>query len=495
MIQDVVAPITTSAAQLVQLIRSGQMSPTEAVELAIGRVKARNASLNAVVHFDPQAALESARGVEARLRAGDPVGGLAGVPTMTTDLFSSYPGWPGTLGGIPAIRNIGTNCSLYPKRMEAAGAVLLGYTNSSPLGFTSVCDNRAFGPTANPFDLTRNSGAAAGGSAAAVADGLVPIAGALDGGGWIRTAAAWCGVFGFQASHGRIARITRPSAFEVSPFAYDGAITRTVEDAALALNALVGYEREDPFSVASGIDWTRALTTSIDGCRIGFAPRLGGFPVAPGICEVLTDAVAVLEAQGARVVPLEIEFSYSADEISAAWRRMVSTRMAGALNGLKRRGIDLAKDFRDQIPADVWASIEHAQSLGITGMQRDQQIRTAVYDGINRALADVDVIACPSAGAPPVANGSPGGTCGPTEVDGFNVDPVVGWCLGFLTNFSGHPSASLPAGFADGLPVGLQLIGQRHGDFPLLSVCAAFEAARPWAASYDRCDARAIGVA
>ena len=487
---------TASAAELIRLVRAKEISPSEVLGQTISRIERRNPSLNAIIHLDADAARETSRSVEARLLAGDGTVRLGGVPTVTTELFSSYPGWPNSLGGIPSVKHAkGASRSLYPRRMEASGAVLLGYTNSSPLGFTSVCDNRLFGPTANPFDLARNSGGAAGGSAAAVADGLVPIAGALDGGGWIRISAAWCGVFGYQSSHGRVARVTRPSAFEVSPFAYDGAISRTVEDAALALNALVGYEPDDPFSVPSDVDWTHALINPVRGCRIGFAPHLGGFPVAPEIVEVLTASVAAFETQGAHVVPFEIQFPHSAEEISAAWRRMVSMRMAGAFNGLKKRGIDLCNDFRDEIPEEVWVSIDQAQSLGSAGMQRDQQIRTAVYDGINRALAEVDVIACPATGALPVMNGVAGDTSAPSAIDGVAVDPVVGWCLGFLTNLSGHPSASLPAGFAKSLPVGLQLIGQRHGDFELLSLCAAFEAARPWAASYDRCAARVLASA
>jgi amidase/aspartyl-tRNA(Asn)/glutamyl-tRNA(Gln) amidotransferase subunit A len=482
-----------TAAETARCLKAKEMSPAVVIDFALERIVRRNPSLNAFVDLDPDTARSEAQNLEKRVSAGDDVGGLAGVPTAVTGLFNNYPGWPSSLGGVPALKGVkGASRSLYPRRMEASGAIILGYTNSSPLGFTSTCDNRLFRPTLNPFDMARNCGGAASGSAAAVADGLIPIAGAIDGGGWIRTAAAWCGVFGFQSSHGRVARLTRPSAFEVSPFAFDGAITRTVEDSALALNALTGYERDDPFSTASHVDWTEALSRSIHGRKIGFCPNLGGFPIAPEIAKAPGEAIGAFEAQGAKVVPLGITFSQSPEELAETWRRMIAMRMAGALNGLKHLGLDLQKDFRDDIPAEVWISGDKARAIGLADIRRDQQMRMDVYDALQRALSEVDVIACASVGALPVENGPDRSTTGPGFINGEVVDPVAGWCLGFLTNFSGHPSASIPAGFANGLPVGLQLIGQRHGDVELLSVCAAFEAARPWAASYNRDEARAL---
>src|SRR5205823_3575804 len=159
------------------------------------------------------------------------------------DLFDFKPGWPSTFGGIRALKDLKLDLScIYAERMERAGAILLGKTNSPVMGFRGTCDNYLFGPSRNPFNVAKNTGGSSGGSAAAVADGLVPIAEGTDGGGSIRIPAAWCGVFGFKASFGRVPFVARPNAFGGdTPFLFEGTLSRTVEDAALGLTALTGY--------------------------------------------------------------------------------------------------------------------------------------------------------------------------------------------------------------------------------------------------------------
>lgn len=181
--------------------------------------------------------------------SGDEVGPLHGVPTAMKDLFDFKPGWPTTFGGVRAFENFVADfyCA-WAERMEAAGAIIMGKTNSPVMGFRGTCDNYMFGPTRNPFDLSRNSGGSSGGSAAAVADGLLPIAEGTDGGGSVRIPASWCGVYGFKQSYGRVPYTGRPNAFgSIFPFIFEGIISRTVEDAALGLNALSGYDPRDPF--------------------------------------------------------------------------------------------------------------------------------------------------------------------------------------------------------------------------------------------------------
>ena len=147
------------------------------------------------------------------------------------------------------------------------------------MGFRGVCDNYLFGPTSNPFDTTMNTGGSSGGSAAAVADGLVPFAEGTDGGGSIRIPAAWCGVYGYKASFGRVPMVMRPDAFAgTNPFIYEGPITRTVEDAALVLNALSGYDARDPYSLDEDVDFLPATRRSIRGMRIAYSPDLDVFP-------------------------------------------------------------------------------------------------------------------------------------------------------------------------------------------------------------------------
>src|ERR1700736_1063747 len=246
-----------SAADLARRIRRRELSPVDVMTATIERIERRNPSLNAFVHVDFEQAMDRARAAEAAARSDAPLGPLHGVPAAMKDLFDFKPGWPATFGGIRALRHqvIDAYCH-FAERMEQAGAILVGKTNAPIMGLRGIADNYLFGVTHNPFDLTRNSGGSSGGSAAVVADGLIPIGGAHDGGGSIRIPSAWCGVFGFQSSFGRVPGVVRPNAFEwVSPFVYDGAVARTVEDGALAMTALAAYDSADVLSDRERVDW------------------------------------------------------------------------------------------------------------------------------------------------------------------------------------------------------------------------------------------------
>ncbi|MBM3572275.1 MAG: amidase, partial [Alphaproteobacteria bacterium] len=176
-----------SAAEMALKIRSRQLSPVEVVDAFIGRIEARNPTVNAVVFKAYDHARAEARKAEAALMSGAALGPLHGVPSSIKDLFDFHPGWVSTFGGIRALKNhvIDARCA-FCERIEKAGAILLGKTNSPVMGFRGATDNYLFGPTRNPFDTTRNSGGSSGGGAAAVADGLMPLAEGTDGGGSIR---------------------------------------------------------------------------------------------------------------------------------------------------------------------------------------------------------------------------------------------------------------------------------------------------------------------
>ena len=370
---------------------------------------------------------------------------------------------------------------------------MLGLTNSPTFGYRGTCDNRLFGPTRNPFDTRRNSGGSSGGSAAAVADGILAVAGANDGGGSIRIPSAWCGVFGFQASFGRIPQTVRPNGFDmVSPFIFDGAVARTVEDGAQAAAVLGGYDPADPFSVEDKIDWLGATRRSIKGLKIGFTPNLGIFPLDVDIAACVTSALDAFEQEGAIVEPIKLDIPYDQHELSDLWCRQVAGRMAGAFDGIKAQGLDILKDHRDDLPGPMLDWIARSASMSLEDIHRDQVMRTAIFDAFARAFGKVDLIVCPTVATPPVFNTPGGDTAGPSSIDGEAVDPLIGWCLTYFTNFIGSPSASVPAGLANGLPVGLQIIGRRHGDEDVLAASAAFERAQPWNDIYRRLETRVL---
>jgi amidase/aspartyl-tRNA(Asn)/glutamyl-tRNA(Gln) amidotransferase subunit A len=192
-----------SATELAAAIRARQVSPVEVMESFIRRIEQRNASVNALVFTAFDEALERARAAERAVASGEQLGPLHGVPTAIKDLFDFKPGWPATLGGIPALRDyrLPVSC-MWAERMESAGAIIVGKTNSPVMGFRGTCDNPLFGPTRNPFDLTRNSGGSSGGGAAAVADGMLPFAERTDGGGSVRIPASWCTCWGSSSPGG-----------------------------------------------------------------------------------------------------------------------------------------------------------------------------------------------------------------------------------------------------------------------------------------------------
>src|ERR1700704_5858762 len=327
----------TSATELASLIRHHELSPVELMTSTIERIELRNPSLNAFVHLDFAQAMERARAAESAIKAGARLGPLHGVPTAMKDLFDFKPGWPSTFGGIRALRDmvIDAYCT-FSERMEAAGAILVGKTNAPVMGLRGIADNYLFGPTHNPFDLSRNPGGSSGGSAAAVADGLVSMAEGTDAGGSIRIPAAWCNVVGYRASVGRVPFTGRPNAFAgLTPFLFEGTLTRTVEDAALGLQVLAGPDPRDPFSLDDTPDFSSALKRQVKGWRIAYSPNFDVYPVESEVAAAVAEAARGFVDAGATVEEVEVGIKRSQHELSDVWNRLMMPLNIAGLEGLK----------------------------------------------------------------------------------------------------------------------------------------------------------------
>src|SRR5437667_326618 len=390
------------ATEIAARIARRDLSPVEVVDAFLDGIARRNQTVNAYVLVLHEEARRLAREAEKAVVSGATLGPLHGLPIAIKDLFDFKAGVPNTFGCKPFKDWAPTVSATYVARLEEAGAIVLGKTNTPEFGHRGITDNYLFGPTSTPFRIGKNAGGSSGGSAAAVAAGLAPLAQGSDGGGSIRIPAAWCGVYGFKASFGRVAAVARPDAFMLAvPFAHAGPIARSVADAALMLGVMSGPDDRDPYSLpAEGADYAAATRRPVAGMRVAWSPELGG--------------------------------SQS------------------------------ALDYR-----------------------RDDVIRTEVLDALQDVFDECDILVCPTLAGLPVDNATDGNTLGPAEINGHSVDRLLGWCLTYPFNFTGHPAASIPAGLSrDGLPVGLQIAGRRFADETVIAASAAFEQARPWAAAY-----------
>lgn len=475
-----------SAAEIALKIRTRALSPVEVVDACISRIEQRNPSLNAFVFLGFDDARQRAKAAEQALMAGSDLGPLHGVPTAMKDLFDFKPSWKSTFGGIRALKDLVIDAyCVYAERVERAGAILLGKTNSPVMGFCGCADNPLFGPTSTPFQIGKNSGGSSGGSAAAVADGLVPFAEGTDGGGSIRIPASWCGVFGYKASFGRVPYIARPNAFSgASPYLFEGPITRTVEDAALAMHALAGDDWRDPFSLGDTVDFLGATRRSIKGMKIAFTPNWDIFPVESPVAETIATAVRAFTEAGAHVEQVKIGITRSQQELSDLWCRLIIPLSNLAFEDFKAGGLDIRNDHPDDLPPGVHHWLKVGDTISATQRMRDQAMQTEVYDAINGTLQTYDLIVSPTLACMPVDNRTDGNTVGPSMINGEPIDERIGWCMTYLINYSGNPAASIPAGLVDGLPVGMQITGRRNADADVFAAAAAFERLRPWFETY-----------
>jgi amidase/aspartyl-tRNA(Asn)/glutamyl-tRNA(Gln) amidotransferase subunit A len=362
------------------------------------------------------------------------------------------------------------------------------------MGFRGTCDNYLFGPSRNPFDTAKNTGGSSGGSGAAVADGLLALAEGTDGGGSIRIPASWCGIYGYKASFGRTPYVGRPNAFGgTAPFLFEGPMTRTVEDAALALTALAGYDPRDPYSLDEQVDFLAATRHSIRGWKIAYSPNLDVFPVDRRVADIVAKAVRAFEEAGAHVEEVKVGIRRPQAELSDLWCRLIMPLNVMGFELFKRNGLDLLKDHRGDFPPQYLRWVDAGYKMTAMDHFRDQEMRTDVYDAIQGVFDKYDLLVTPTLACLPVDNAADGNTVGPSEINGETVDPLLGWCLTYPINYTGHPAASIPAGLAaDRLPVGMQIVGRRYADADVLAASAAFERLRPWHDSYRIPAGRAV---
>lgn len=471
-----------SASSLAERFRNGDLSPVTVVDTLLKRIERLNPDLNAYVTVCDEEARRAAREAERAVDRSDELGPLHGVPVAIKDL-NRVRGVRTTFGSPAFSDYVPEEDDTVVSRLREAGAIILGKTNTPEFGRKTVTDNPVFGGSGNPWDSTRTTGGSSGGSAAAVAAGLAPIALGSDAAGSIRIPSSACGVVGLLPDFGRIPDgPVRSDAFQnILPYTFLGPITRTVEDAALMLEAISGPDRRDPYSLPARTEsYVSTLDKSVADIRIGYTPHFGGFLVEKSVSSVIEATLDTLAEAGATVIEIDIDFENTWEERHDALEWILQTRYVGLYEKFRRESdIDLLETDLPITP-EVRSRIRAGLKLDTTTLAKSRRCRTAVYDEIQEALSDVDVLAMPTLGRTAFDRSVKEPT-----VDGRAVHPMHGWTLTWPLNLSGHPAASLPVGFDElGLPVGMQIVGNRLGDRDVVGVSAAIESELAWTDAY-----------
>ena len=415
----------------------------------------------------PEQALAEADAIDRRLANGEAVGPLAGVPVAIKDLISTR-GIRTTFGSPLYRDNVPDEDDVVVERLRAAGAIVVGKTNTSEFGYGAIGHNQLFPTTRNPWNTALTPGGSSAGSAAAVASGMLPLALGSGGGGSIRVPAGLSGTFGIKPSWGRVPVYpgcrdeTAPGASGWEALEHIGPITRSVADAALALSVLSGPTPKDRYSLpAEGLDWTDLAPERLNGLRIAVSPDLGFAPVDAEVAAITEDAARELaKAFGAT---FEIA-SPGIGDTQATFLALVAldTDRVGLRQMARPSGYrftpQLARLLETEWTADAFTD-------AIMGRKR-------VVNQVWRFMEGFDLLLTPTS----ATAAFPIDTEGPSELGGSNWTPFSA-----LANLTGQPAASVPAGFTrDGRPVGLQIIGRHLDDLGVLRAAAGIEQIMPW---------------
>jgi amidase len=457
-----------SAAAIVAAVRARTVRILDVVGACLARIERTNGVLNAVCTLNPAALADADLG-DHRLAAGAPARLLEGVPFLVKDVIPTR-GLRTTFGSRLHEALVPDEDAASVARLRAAGAILLGKTNTPEFATDVHTTNPLFGPTRNPWDARTTSGGSSGGSGAAVAAGMAPLSLGTDFGGSVRLPAALCGIVGLRPTPGRIALYPTEFAWDTLVAHVQGPMARTVEDVGLMLAALAGPDDRDPNSLpAEPHDYAAAARpgAGLAGRRFAWSPDLGGLvPVEPEVARIAGAAARAFSAAGATVE----EGTFDASDL----RDIIGGTRAFAL--IARYAERVAADGA-RMTAPLLRQVESAAAFDVRAVARAERRRSAYYQRVRAFLERYDYVLTPTAGITAFRIDRPL----PTEIGGR---PVARYYDAFLFTYAfsvvGLPAISVPAGFTRaGLPVGLQIVGRRLRDDAVLGAAAALAAIAP----------------
>jgi Asp-tRNA(Asn)/Glu-tRNA(Gln) amidotransferase A subunit family amidase len=457
------------AHELARRIRTRELSAREVVAASFARIARLDGELRAFAALREREALAEAEAVDAALARGEAVGPLAGVPFGVKD-EQDVAGLPTTYGSVPFRDHRPARDSTLVARLRAAGAIALGKTSMPEFGSTAFTKNLLHGVTRNPWNTARTPGGSSGGSSAAVAAGLVPFATGGDGGGSIRIPASYTGLFGLKPTFGRISR---------APFWFrdwvdticKGPLTRSVRDAALFMDAVVGYDPLDPDSLPHpGYSYVEVLESVPGGLRIAYSPTLGYARVARMVASVVEPAVERLGALLAR--PVDVIDDRLTDG-GLAWAMLNSVESHAKLG-------QLLDAHREEWGRGFLKGLELGAKVSAKQIGDHMRTRLKLIEEVAHVFSRYDLLLTPT--LPTTAFDAKGPM--PADVDGARFEsPLHPVAFSYPFNLTGHPACTVPVGLAsDGMPVGLQLVAERGREDLLLRVAHVWESAQPFPA-------------
>ena len=457
------------ALDLSRAIHTKQVSCRDVMSATLAQVDRFNPQSNALVsRVEPDVLLQQAQERDAQLARGESMGWMHGMPQAIKDL-SNVAGVRTTLGSPLMNDFVASEDGLMAQRMKAAGAIVIGKTNTPEFGLGSHTFNEVFGPTRNAWDPSKTAGGSSGGAAVALAQRLLPVADGSDFMGSLRNPAGWNHVFGLRPSQGRVPMSPTQDVF-IAQLGTEGPMGRHVRDVAMLLSTQAGAHPSSPLSLTEDPSvFAGSLDMDPKGQRVGWLGNLQGYlPMEEGVLDVCESALKSLSGMGCTVD--EARLGMSPEQIWQAWlvwrQALVGPRIAPYLINPANRA---------HIKAEaLW---EHDQSLNLTGAQlmAASASRTRFYMSMLQLFEKFDVLAIPTAQVWPF-NVS---LRWPQSIAGQSMDTYHRWMeVVIYATFAGLPSISVPAGFgANGLPMGLALIGKPQGDWDLLKLAHAYEMA------------------
>lgn len=450
-------PWLGDACSLVDAFRSGERSPVEELEACFAAIE--SSSLNSFSHL----AYEEARAGAASADVSLPFGG---VPVGVKEL-DAVKGWPRTDASVPLRDRVADYDSTKVSRLRQAGSVLVGLTTASEFGGINITRTRLNGTTHNPWEHGRTPGGSSGGSAAAVAGGLVPIATGGDGGGSIRIPAAFCGLPGLKATYGRIPK--GPYAEIGSITAVSGCLSRSVRDVARWFDVTAGFDARDPLSLPAVESWEAGLGAHLEelrGKKVAFCIDLANAIVAPDVADRVEDAGrAMIRDAGLELVDVHLELP----TMGTAWA------LAGLAGILKELGDKWPECKADLTPQIAFGLEFAAQAYNLQGRAEIESRREALNEAMAGVFEQVDFVI--AATNPDIAFSAERWAI---EVAGTPVGPENNGALTIPSNIYGNPAMSIPVGNVRGCPVGMQVLGPHHSEPLLLDLALLVERTCPW---------------